>query len=156
MRTHFIRSPLPCHPWFSKQPSLPIHPFQLLLLVQEALHQLLFFFAIGEDFADGLGDEPEGGVLGLAASSDEFRHALGVALLTEDAHPVEHIDQAAGCAVRAGSPRFLIFIRFATGIACTFWPDFSSTPVLSHIISVSMPRAWASLKDSSAGTLASA
>jgi hypothetical protein len=32
--------------------------FDLLALVQKALHRLLIFLAIGQDFADGLGNEP--------------------------------------------------------------------------------------------------
>lgn len=43
---------------FSKQLPLPRRFLQPFTLVQDALHELLLLLAIGEDFADGLGDQP--------------------------------------------------------------------------------------------------
>jgi hypothetical protein len=39
---------------------LPDRVDQIGLPVEEALHDLLFLFAVRQDLADGLGDEPQG------------------------------------------------------------------------------------------------
>ena len=49
----------------------------------------------------GLGDDPEGRVVALAAAGEELAHAVRVVLFPEDAQPVQHVDQAAGAAVGA-------------------------------------------------------
>src|SRR4051794_7943658 len=69
----------------------PLRLVQLLLLVEQSLHQLLLLVAVGQNLADGLGDEPEGRVLGLAAAGQELGHALRIARLPKDTKPVEHV-----------------------------------------------------------------
>ena len=50
--------------------------FQLVALVEQALHQLLFLVAIGEDFADGLGDQPQGRIVALGGCGPGTRPCL--------------------------------------------------------------------------------
>ena len=83
----------------SEQPLLPRRLFQSLFLVEEALHELLFLVAVREDFANGLGNQPEGVVVGVAAATEELRHSLRVSLVPESAKAVQHIDQAGGCTI---------------------------------------------------------
>src|SRR4051812_27346953 len=76
-----ILSPLPFHPSsFTLHPSeqlpLPGRLDQPILLVEDALHELLLFFTVRKDLADRLGDEPEGMVIGVATPIEELRHAL--------------------------------------------------------------------------------
>src|SRR5262245_15744091 len=58
-----------------KEPQLLAGLLQLIPLVEKSLHQLLLLVAIGQNFADGLGHQPEIGVPALAAASEELSHA---------------------------------------------------------------------------------
>src|SRR5947209_5473452 len=76
----------------SEQP--PLRLSQLLPLVEVALHPLLLFVAIVQDFADGRGYQPEGRVLSLPAPGQSFSHPVRIAFLSKDTQPAEHVDQA--------------------------------------------------------------
>jgi hypothetical protein len=97
----------------SEKPSLCL--FQLPFLVQEALHPLFLFVAIGQDFAHGLSDKPEGVVVGVTVATEEFSRALRVAFFSEGAHSVRHVDHTGRCAVGGGFTQVLDFDPFGNG-----------------------------------------
>jgi hypothetical protein len=137
-------SPFHLHPstfTLSEQCSLPRRLFQPLSLVEETLHELLFLVAVRKDFADGLGHEPQRRIVGVTALPEELRHPLRVALFSKGAQAVQHVNQAGRCTIGGRLTEFFTLIRLEIGTAWTFSPDFSSTPVRSHISSVCIPSA---------------